>query len=338
MKFVETSQFESLLVESTKWIDVRAPIEFMTGAVPAAVNLPLLVNDERHQVGVVYKEQGQEAAIQLGHKLVSGSVRDERLAKWIQEIDKNPGSIIYCYRGGLRSQIVQSWLGEHNIYRPIIRGGYKALRQFLLQVIVERAPSLQFCVVGGPTGSGKTKYLRSSGQVHLDLEALANHRGSAFGAMPTPQPSQADFENALAVQLLQLSQTKNTIFIESESRMVGHRYVPDSIFEKIKSSPRLVLNVSLEERVENIFTDYILNSSLKDSQNIERFNDFRKSIKVITRKLGGLRAQDILNDIDFSQKEFLQGRGLESNRTWIRKLLIWYYDPLYQGSHSVNRD
>ncbi len=331
MKNISAAQFEELFLQDTHWIDVRAPIEYTNGSIPGAINLPLLIDEERRLVGIAYKEQGSPSAIQLGHQLVSGSIRQTRISSWQNEIEKNPSAIIYCYRGGLRSQITQTWLAEKEIHRPIVTGGYKALRNFLLEILSLRTSSLEFCVVSGPTGSGKTKYLHKSGQPFLDLEAIANHRGSAFGALPTPQPSQADFENRLAVQILKLSQLKKPILIESESRMIGHRYITDTIFDKIKSSPRIFLEVSLDERVENIFQDYVVNSSLQDLNNIERFNEFRNSVKVITRKLGHQRAQEILNDIDYSQNEFTSGSGLSSNKIWIRKLLNWYYDPLYKG-------
>ncbi len=328
---IPPSDFETLFTAPTHWIDVRAPIEFATGSVPQAVNLPLLEDSERQQIGITYKESGQDAAVALGHQLVSGLIRESRLKKWLNEIKQNPASTIYCYRGGLRSQIVQRWLHEQGTDCPIIAGGYKALRNFLLEILLKRTNSLEFHVVSGPTGSGKTKYLHSSGQPFLDLEALANHRGSAFGAMPTPQPSQADFENALAVQLIKLSKTKGPILIESESRMIGHRYLVDPIFNKIQTSKKIILTVSVEERVENILQDYVIDSCLRTPGNSERFDDFRKSVTLITRKLGGQRAQEILNDIDFSQKEFAEGQGFESNRVWIQKLLLLYYDPLYKG-------
>ncbi len=330
MRTISKSQFEALLIQSTPWIDVRAPIEFKSGSVPGAINLPLLLDEERQQVGTVYKLQGQNAAIDLGHSLVSGPIREQRLKNWTQEIHKNPQSILYCYRGGLRSQTVQSWLEKRQIQQSIVEGGYKALRQFLLETLSQRTETLNFCVVAGPTGSGKTKYLRTSNQPSLDLEAIANHRGSAFGAQPTPQPCQADFENLLAVQILRLSQTKEPILIESESRMIGQRCLPDVIFKKINSSPRITLNISLEERVENTFHDYVVNSSLKNSHDVSRFDEFRKSVQMIAQKLGGARAQEILNDIHFSEKEFRRGQGLNSNRIWIHKPLTWYYDPLYQ--------
>lgn len=109
---ITASQFEALFFTSTPLIDVRAPIEFNAGSIPGAVNLPLLTNEERHKVGLTYKQNGQEAAIELGHQLVNGSVKESRVRAWCEELEKHPQAIIYCFRGGLRSQLVQSWLRE----------------------------------------------------------------------------------------------------------------------------------------------------------------------------------------------------------------------------------
>ena len=325
--------FEKLLVGNTHWIDVRAPNEYADGAIPGAKNLPLLDNDERHEIGLIYKTEGQIAAIERGNQLVAGAIREQRLRDWMQEYSKFPGqTFIYCFRGGLRSQTVQKWLLEKNIDCPIVVGGYKALRSFLLESFTEKLSRMEFLVVSGPTGSGKTSYLHKSGQPFIDLEALANHRGSVFGSMPTPQPNQVNFENALAICLLKLQHEKRPILIESESRMIGRCNVPDELMARIKNSPKITLEVSLEERVETIFNDYILQSSLGIENDVTKFDEFRRAIHAISKKLGGLRSQEILENLNSAQNIFQLGLGLDSNREWIRKLLVWYYDPLYSRS------
>jgi tRNA 2-selenouridine synthase len=199
----------------------------------------------------------------------------------------------------------------------------------LIETIESEASLRSFLVVSGPTGSGKTQYLRAQGRAYLDLEELAAHRGSAFGAREVSQPTQVDFENRLAVQMLSLPQNQEPILIENESRMIGHRYIPEVLFLKMKASPQIVLNVDLETRVQNILQDYVLESSLGQRGDLARFDQFRQAVVAISKKLGGLRAQEILQDLDFSQQQFVVGAGFESNRTWIRKLLVWYYDPVY---------
>lgn len=327
---IEPKDFESLFLNSTAWLDVRAPVEFQAGAVPESTNIPLLTDDERQQVGLTYKQQGPRAAIELGHRLVRAEIKETRVQAWRQFMEENPNAAIYCFRGGLRSQIVQGWLSEVGIERPLVMGGFKALRRFLLQTLDTQLEGCNFEVVSGPTGSGKTHFLRASGRMFLDLEALANHRGSAFGSYDTPQPSQICFENALAIELLKLRHHGEKILVENESRLIGKCIIPHKLFQKIRSSPKTRLEVSFDERIENIFKDYIVNSRLGQNNDPSRFNDFRKSVMMISRKLGSLRAQEILADIEQSQSRFLNGQGLGSNRIWIAKLLKWYYDPLYR--------
>jgi len=323
VKTISESQFaERLLGLSTHWIDVRAPVEFVTGTVPGAVNLPLLTDDERKQVGTTYRHEGQDAAVALGHRLVGGSIKEARIQQWSDEIQAHPDSAIFCFRGGLRSQITQSWLRERGVDRPIVYGGYKALRRFFLKILEVEVPSLRFEVVSGPTGSGKTHFLWQSDRPFVDLEGLAHHRGSAFGAMESAQPGQVDFENGLALELLRAKQSGEPILIEDESRMIGKRILPEALFHHMQESPRRVLDVSFDQRVENIFCDYV-------SEDPAQFDRFKNSVQAISRRLGSLRSREILNDLQFSQSELLAGRGLESNRVWIAKLLKWYYDPMY---------
>ncbi|PIS11593.1 MAG: tRNA 2-selenouridine(34) synthase MnmH [Bdellovibrio sp. CG10_big_fil_rev_8_21_14_0_10_47_8] len=332
MNSVQRSQFKDLFLQETPWIDVRAPIEFDLGSVPGATNLPLLTDNERHQIGLCYKTHGQSAAVELGHQLVSGEIRAARLRSWMDQIRQRPKSIVYCFRGGLRSQIVQTWLLEQGLDRPIVDGGYKALRRFFIETLEESVARSEFLVVSGPTGSGKTRYLHSQQTSFIDLEDLARHRGSAFGALPDPQPSQVNFENILALAFLRLSDGHGPVLIENESRMIGQRALPEILHRKMQSSKKLVLKIGLEERVENIFRDYILESSLGVDGDLQKFEDFRRAVRAISRKLGGARTQEILSDLDISHQEFQSGLGLESNRHWIRKLLVWYYDPLYDRS------
>ena len=332
MKRVTHPEFENLFQASASFIDVRSPCEFALGSIPGATNLPLLTDDERHQVGLAYKQQGQEAAIQLGHRLVCGGVKQARVDAWLSHLELDPTAFIYCFRGGLRSQITQAWLKERDRESVIVEGGYKALRNSLLRTIETLSPKLNFEVVSGLTGSGKTEYLKTCGRPYIDLEALAVHRGSAFGAMSERQPTQIDFENRLAIELLKCSREPGPILIEDESQRLGDRLVPAVLFAQMTASPRLTLEVPIETRVETILRDYVFDSKLSRAGDVSRFDDFRRSVRAISRKLGGLRATEILSDIDASEAEFKTSQTFESNRIWIRKLLDWYYDPLYNSS------
>ncbi len=335
MKTLGKADFRRLFQASTPWIDVRAPVEFAAGSIPGAVNLPILNDEERREVGILYKESGQAAAVARGHALVSGEVKAKRVSAWLAAIRARPSTLVYCFRGGMRSQIAQSWIAEAGVERPIVEGGYKALRSFLSDCLDRELARIRFQVVTGPTGSGKTEYLRRSGQFHIDLEALAGHRGSAFGAMARPQPTQIDFENHLALALLMIPDSAGPVLIEDESRMIGKRFVPDGLFRVMQTSDRIRLEVSFERRVENIYREYVLESALGTEGDRARFDEFRAAITAISRKLGGLRTQAFMRDLDHCEAEFLAGRGLEANREWIRRLLAEYYDPVYQkGSRS----
>lgn len=326
----------SLFLAGKTWIDVRAPIEFAAGTMPGAINLPLIDDDERHEIGLTYKQRGQEAAIELGHRLVSGVRRQARTDAWAKVVTKSPDAIIFCFRGGLRSQTVQQWLAQQGLASTIVSGGYKALRRCLLEAIETLASDLSFHVVCGETGAGKTEYLRQSGEPYLDLEELACHRGSAFGAVVAPQPSQADFENRLAVQLLQLAAAnrQTPILIEDESRTIGRVTVPTALHQRILAGPVVRLQTPFEDRVERIFQDYVAVPSHTPELASGLFAGFRQATVAISRRLGGERAKEILADIDSAQTEFLVGGDLRLNRVWIAKLLHWYYDPLYRSAHD----
>src|SRR5690606_38752546 len=146
-----------------------------------------------------YKQLGQDAAIELGHRLVSGETKARRVAAWAEFAQNNPSGYLYCFRGGLRSQISQQWLEELTGVRyPRVIGGYKAMRAFLLGALQSAITECRFVVLGGLTGTGKTDVLRQLDN-SIDLEAHAHHRGSSFGRHANAQPSQIDFENRLAI-------------------------------------------------------------------------------------------------------------------------------------------
>lgn len=350
---IQLSDLKNIFIQETPLIDVRAPVEFSQGSLPGAVNLPILNDSERAQIGLTYKQQGQEAAVSLGYQLISGSLKEERVQQWLAFVQRHPNAVLYCFRGGKRSQITQKWLEEAGVHRPLIVGGYKATRKFLTNELDRFAIDRQFIVLSGPTGSGKTQLLKDVETFYpsLDLEALANHRGSAFGAMGEPQPAQSDFENRLAAKMLKIEAQESKGFqpvVEDESRMIGRIYQPASFFEKLRSSEVVWVDEPLPERTANIFAGYIVNTAIGTahepifrcaeeldilrSQALEVFNRYRRSVVTISKKLGGLRTQEILEDLDFSQQEFLNKNEIESNKIWIEKLLRYYYDPLYLGS------
>jgi tRNA 2-selenouridine synthase len=179
-KPIQAAQFDDLLLGQRPMFDVRAPIEFSKGAFPNVINLPLMSDDERHQIGSCYKEQGQEAAITLGHQLVSGTTKNQRVEQWHAFASQHPNAVLYCFRGGLRSKVTQQWLAEAGIAIPFVEGGYKALRTHLIERLDKLVEDVPAFVLSGRTGTGKTEILPQFDRT-IDLEGIAKHRGSSFG-------------------------------------------------------------------------------------------------------------------------------------------------------------
>ncbi|WP_430233834.1 tRNA 2-selenouridine(34) synthase MnmH [Nitrosomonas communis] len=268
---ISIDQLKELFITETPLIDVRAPVEFLQGSLPGSVNIPILNNEERRLVGTTYKNQGQEAAVRLGYQMILGPVKQSRLDQWLRFVRANPRTVLYCFRGGKRSQITQQWLKEAGVERPLIVGGYKIARQFLMDTIDQFSEDKKLLVITGPTGGGKTKLIHEVRNIYpaLDLEAIARHRGSAFGELPISQPRQIDFENRLAVNLLKLEsrlQSNGPLVVEDESRHIGKVYLPTTFFMHMRSSEVIWLDEPFEVRVENIFEDYVLNTTIGHAQ------------------------------------------------------------------------
>lgn len=332
------------VLKKTPIFDVRSPVEFAQGSIPGAVNLPLLSDAERHEVGLCYKQNGQSAAIQLGERLVSGSVRAERLRAWSDFARENPAAILYCFRGGLRSQTVQSWLQDLEIHVPRIAGGYKSVRQTLLRELDAAPEKMRFLTVTGQTGSGKTRFLKEwqnspSALAAVDLEALANHRGSAFGQELEAQPAVADFENRLAIELLKLR--GRAALIEDEGRMIGRLQVPKALFQNLSEAPLIVLQEPLTNRAQVILEDYVI----MRAENLKKLNPNEyldtlaehlvSPLFKISRKLGGIRSAEALkllkSALETNRAEHSRGDELtwQEHLPWIAYLLTHYYDPYY---------
>ncbi len=332
---MKINDYRSLFVNDTPLIDLRAPVEFLQGALPGARNFPILNDDERAQVGTTYKEQGPEAATQLGHQLVSGAIKNDRLEQWSRFIQENPDTVLYCFRGGQRSQITQRWLKEAGVDRPLIQGGYKAVRQYFIEETDRISQAVPWLVISGPTGSGKTELVQKLAPAHsaIDLEDLAKHKGSAFGAMDVPQPTQIDFENLLAAQLLKLEDrfsAQSLFLVEDESRMIGARHLPVLLFEKMRASKVVWIEDPMEVRVERILNEYVRIPLAKNPEPV--FAKFKKAVHAINKRLGGLRAQEVLKVLDEAEAAYQKTGDLEINRVWIELLLVYYYDPVYLKS------
>lgn len=316
---------EALLAAGTAFLDVRSPGEFARGTVPGAVNLPLLDDDERHRVGLTYKRSGHDAAVALGHRLVSGEQRALRLRAWQSFAREHPGSWIYCWRGGERSAIAQRWLADAGIALPRLCGGFKALRHACLAVL-ERAPAeKRWVVLGGRTGSGKTGLLARLDNA-IDLEGLACHRGSAFGAQEAPQPTPVTFDALLAVAFLR--HAARHLVVEDESRTIGRLALPEGWHAHMQTVPLVLLEVPLEQRVANIVREYVdepLAHGLDAGDLQSRYVD---ALGRIERRLGGQRCRAVR---DALHDAFQHG----NHEAWVEPLLRWYYDPMYD--HQLER-
>lgn len=331
----DSAVFLPLLRDDIPLLDVRAPIEFQKGAFPNAYNIALLDDEERAQVGTMYKCSGQDAAIALGHRLVSGTKKTQRLEAWAQWLQARPEAWLYCFRGGLRSRTVQDWLREAGIDCPRIPGGYKAMRQSLIEIIDATPQQHKLIIVAGRTGSGKTHLLNKLDN-SVDLEGLAHHRGSAFGKQLGGQPTQINFENALGVRLLKLRQSpQNCLFLEDESRAIGSLSVPVHLHAAMKNAPIALIEESLEWRTQTILNDYIADNlkqfvAADPTEGFQHFSYYLLgALAKIQRRLGGERYSVILALMESALAAQARGENEQAHALWIRQLLTDYYDPMY---------
>ncbi|AHI28563.1 tRNA 2-selenouridine(34) synthase MnmH [Marinobacter similis] len=332
----DTDDYLSLFLNDVPLMDVRAPVEFARGSFPTAENAPLMNDDERHQVGICYKEQGQDKAIELGHQLVNGDIKAERIEAWKQFVRQHPEGYLFCFRGGLRSRLTQQWIKDSGIDYPLVQGGYKALRRFLIDSLEQRLEAGEFQVLSGRTGTGKTRVLQKMPNP-VDLEGLANHRGSSFGRQVTPQPSQIDFENRLAIALLKAHHFQTgPVQLEDESRLVGRCALPETLRERISATPLLVLERSLEERttiiredyVEGMCADYLSRDG--EENGWLNFQEYLLSaLDRIRKRLGGERHQKLRKVMEDALTLQHRQHDLSGHDVWIQALLQDYYDPMY---------
>ena len=333
-----TKLFHQLLTRNIPLLDVRAEIEYAKGAFPHATNIPILNNQERREIGLCYKHRGPQAAETLGNELVSGTVREERLAQWITFVKQYPEAYLYCFRGGKRSQIACDWLSAAGVPVPRIPGGYKAMRSYLVDSF---ADTPHMVVVSGHTGVGKTDLLQHISS-SIDLEGLANHRGSAFGKRLEPQPTQIDFENRLAVAVLK-NQDSPPIVLEDEGRLIGRIQIPAVFKDAMNTAPVVVLKEPIEQRIDRILHDYIVAqfNELQTAHGAQAHQILSEQLLTATdairKRLGGMVHQQVRLLVSNALQQHASG-NIEGHRSWIGMLLQQYYDPMYSYQLAQKQD
>ena len=297
-------------IESQVIIDVRSPIEFAQGHIPGAVNVPLFDDDQRAEIGTLYRKAGRQEAILRALELTGPRMRS--ISESVLELNRSGVIHVHCWRGGMRSRSVAWLLEQVDLDVVVLNGGYKSFRRHVLESF--KLP-LPLVVLSGLTGAGKTKQLQllaAEGQQVVDLEALANHRGSAFGNIGlAPQPTVEHFENQLFAELHQLDLSK-PIWVEDESRHIGTAQLPHHFFEQLRNAPALFMEVDRPHRRAMIDDEY---GNLPQDELIA-------SIRRVTKRMGG---QNVKAAVE----------AIESNRMPDAiDLLLDYYDKLYLANKS----
>jgi len=330
-----SKDFLQVFLQDIPMMDVRAPVEFNKGAFPNSQNIPLLNDEQRAVIGTRYKEQGQDQAIALGNELATEDVRQQHISDWQAFTQQHPEGFLYCFRGGLRSRVTQQWLKDSGVNYPFIEGGYKAMRTFLIEEMQTSLETIPLVLISGKTASGKTHLLHKLSR-YIDLEGIANHRGSSFGAMVSPQPSQIDFENTISINLLkQRHQHDLPVFMEDEGRLIGQLAItPEMRNAMTEQYPIAVLQTPMEERVVIGVKDYItdLFPYYQDEHGDQAHEIFREKILFnlsrIQKRLGG----ELHKTLHGQFSDALTGleKGDESGFAQpIETLLSQYYDPMY---------
>ena len=312
---LKLEQFQLELDRFDLVIDVRSPAEYALDHIPGAVNFPVLNNEERAQIGTLYKQVSPFAAKKLGAALVSRNIANH-LEKHLLEMPREWRPLIYCWRGGERSGAFTHILNRIGWKAMQLEGGYQGFRRAVIDDLAVAATQFSFQVLCGMTGSGKTRVIREAqilGAQVLDLEALAIHRGSVLGNEPNiEQPTQKGFETALWNALRSLDPTK-LVLVESESKKVGGVHIPDPLMEKIRSGECIELRSSTQTRVAWLLREY--DHFLSDTDN------FKKKLALLTAHYGKVQIAQWCEAIDDGKFPQL-----------VEELLIKHYDPSYQSS------
>ena len=289
-------------------LDARSTSEYNRGHIPGAQTLPLLDDEARKTIGTIYKQQGREAAVLKGFELIGPEFHQKIIRA--SELAPEKNVMVYCWRGGMRSNIL-AWLLQMAGFRVVLlKGGYKTFRHWIIE---QYSQARNLLVLGGQTGSGKTEMLhllKNAGEQIIDLEGIAHHKGSAFGALgQQPQFLQEHFENHIAWEL-SFTDSSLPLWIENESRHIGKNQIPNALFEQIRTASKLTVNVDWETRANRIMQEYgyfDIEILIEKTMDVER----RMGPQHSKEAVGFLTVGDI--------------------RSWVDKMLT-YYDKTYEHS------
>ena len=313
-------------------IDLRSEDEFKKGSIPSSINIPILTNEQFKQVGIEYKKNGSDSAVLLGHSLVKGESKKKLVRLWAEHLKENPGSLVYCFRGGMRSEIAVKWLQDYGVNVEKLVGGYKNFRSWIIsQHLNIDKYKKEWIIIGGLTGSGKTEFLNLFKE-SIDLEGIANHRGSAFGGKHDGQPSQANFENTLTLDYIKHSY--DYLILEDESRTIGRAGLPGLWYEKMQTSKLIILEVENDIRAENIYEEYIYKEIKSGFSEDILLNKYLGSLKNIKRRLGN----KIYSEIKYLMENAFYNNEEELHKEWILMILLNYYDKMYNYKLDMRKD
>ncbi|MCT2540311.1 tRNA 2-selenouridine(34) synthase MnmH [Sedimentimonas flavescens] len=309
MQLASLAQVAALDFDSV--IDVRSPSEFAEDHIPGAINLPVLDDEERARVGTIYKQVSPFDARKIGAALVAQNAA-RHLQGPLSGMSGGWRPLVYCWRGGQRSGSFATILRQVGWRAELVEGGYKTWRGLVVEALTQ-TPVSPFVVLDGNTGSAKTEILleaRRQGAQVLDLEGLANHRGSIFGAMPGGQPAQKGFEGRLAMELAALDPAR-PVLVEAESSRIGNIMLPKGVWSVLCAAPRLRIAASLPERAGYLARAYA------------DIADDHTGLLALIDKLRPFQSADVIE-----QWQALARQG--AHRELAEGLMALHYDPRYE--------
>ncbi|WP_026908666.1 tRNA 2-selenouridine(34) synthase MnmH [Paucisalibacillus globulus] len=289
-------------------VDVRSPNEFEQGTIPGSINIPIFTDEERAEVGTIYKQVGPDAAKERGLQIFS-----QKLPTFISEFKKIETQItVFCWRGGMRSKTAATVLELMDIHSTRLSGGIRSYRHFVVEYLERGTFKPDFIVLNGFTGTGKTailKKLADNGFPVMDFERMSNHRGSIFGHIGLNPSNQKRFESLIVEKMIDFKDTP-FVFVEGESKRIGKVVIPDFLYEKKEKGLQLIIEMPVEERVRNILDDY--HPWDYPDKFFEAFNIIKKRIHTPVAK----EIDEYLHEEKFAEAT--------------RLLLSHYYDPRYE--------